>query len=55
LLDGLAPQHLFSITAIANSALSLAVQLNHDVYKQYELEEDNKALKKLNEELKDNI
>jgi len=52
LLDGMSPQSLFCITSIANTALSLSVRLNHAVYRQYELEKDNEALKSLNDELK---
>ncbi|AMR32730.1 hypothetical protein A0256_15510 [Mucilaginibacter sp. PAMC 26640] len=52
LLDGLSPQHLLSLTRMVNTGLSLSVQLNHALYQQYELEQDNKALRWLNAELK---
>jgi transcriptional regulator with XRE-family HTH domain len=52
LLDGMSPQSLFSITGIGNTTLTLAAQLNEAVYRQYELEKDNQALRKLNADLK---
>ena len=52
LLDWMSPQSLFSITGIGNTTLTLAAQLNEAVYRQYELEKDNQALRKLNADLK---
>ncbi|SDS73188.1 hypothetical protein SAMN05216490_1700 [Mucilaginibacter mallensis] len=52
LLDGMSPQSLFSITGIGNTTLTLAAQLNEAVYRKYELEKDNQALRKLNADLK---
>ena len=47
------PQYLSQIIALGNTALRLAADLNHAVYKQYELEQDNRALRKLNTALKE--
>ena len=46
-------QYLSQIIALGNNALRLAADLNHAVYKQYELEQDNQALRKLNAALKE--
>jgi DNA-binding XRE family transcriptional regulator len=55
LLDGMSPKELFGITSMANTALSLSVQLSHSVYQQYELEKDNTALRGLIAELKSKL
>ena len=52
-LNNLPPQYLGQIIALGNTALRLAADLNHAVYKQYELEQDNQALRKLNAALKE--
>jgi len=52
ILNDLPPQHLFHIVNLGNTALSLQVELNHCVFRQYELERDNEALRQLNAELK---
>ncbi len=46
-LDGLPPQYVVNMISLGNAALRLAVDLNHAVYQQYELEQDNQALRKL--------
>ncbi len=51
--QGLPPQYLGDIIALGNMALGLVADLNHAVYKQYELEQDNLALRKLNAALKE--
>jgi transcriptional regulator with XRE-family HTH domain len=53
MLNNLPPQYLSQIIALGNTALRLAADLNHAVYKQYELEQDNQALRKLNAALKE--
>lgn len=45
--DTLPPQYLVHIVSLGNAALRLAADLNHAIYKQYELEQDNEALRKL--------
>jgi len=52
-LKDLPPQYLGDIIALGNTALHLVADLNHAVYKQYELEQDNLALRKLNAALKE--
>jgi len=52
ILNDLPPQHLFHVVNLGNTALSLQVELNHCVFRQYELEKDNEALRQLNAELK---
>jgi len=51
--QGFPPQYFVEIVALGNMALHLAADLNHAVYKQYELEQDNQALRKLNAALKE--
>jgi transcriptional regulator with XRE-family HTH domain len=53
MLNNLPQQYLGQIMALGNTALRLAADLNHAVYKQYELEQDNQALRKLNAALKE--
>ncbi|WCT13502.1 hypothetical protein [Mucilaginibacter jinjuensis] len=55
LLNDMPPQHLFHIVNLGNTALSLQVELNHSVFRIYELEKDNEALRKLNAELKSRL
>lgn len=45
--DTLPPQYMVHIISLGNAALRLAADLNHAIYQQYELEQDNEALLKL--------
>jgi transcriptional regulator with XRE-family HTH domain len=46
-IDTLPPQYVVQIVSLGNAALRLAADLNHAIYRQYELEQDNEALRKL--------
>jgi transcriptional regulator with XRE-family HTH domain len=46
-LEELKPADYIRTVALGNTALSLMVDLNHALYKQYELEKDNRALRRL--------
>jgi transcriptional regulator with XRE-family HTH domain len=55
ILKELPPQQLFHLVSLGNTALALQVELNHCLYRQYELERDNDAIRQLNEELKNKL
>jgi transcriptional regulator with XRE-family HTH domain len=46
-LDQIKPADYISTIALGNTALALMADLNHALYKQYELEKDNRALRRL--------
>ena len=48
LLNNISPAGYFHIVDLGNTALRLAAELNHALYRQYELEKDNEAIRKLN-------
>lgn len=47
LFDQLPPQQYFNMVTLGNTALTLQAELNHAIYRQYELEKDNEALRAL--------
>ncbi|WP_461450426.1 hypothetical protein [Mucilaginibacter sp.] len=53
LLNNITPAGYFHIVDLGITALRLATELNHALYRQYELEKDNEAIRKLNAELND--
>ena len=55
ILNDLPPHQLFHLVSLGNTALALQVELNHCLYRQYELERDNDAIRQLNEELKNKL
>jgi transcriptional regulator with XRE-family HTH domain len=55
ILKDLPPQQLFHLVSLGNTALALQVELNHCLYRQYELESDNEAIRQLNKELKNKL
>jgi transcriptional regulator with XRE-family HTH domain len=55
ILKELAPQQLFYLVSLGNTALALQAELNHCLFRQYELEKDNEALRQLNSELKNKL
>jgi hypothetical protein len=55
ILKELPPQQLFHLVSLGNTALALQVELNHCLYRRYELERDNDAIRQLNEELKNKL
>lgn len=54
LLTGLPPQYYANIVRLGNDLLSLHAEYSHALYRQYELEKDNAAIKQINTELKKN-
>jgi transcriptional regulator with XRE-family HTH domain len=54
LLENLPPGYYFNIVTLGNTAFTLQAELSHSIYRQYELEQDNQALRLLYEELKKN-
>ena len=52
-LESLPPGYYFKIVSLGNTALSLQAELSHSIFRQYELEQDNKALRILYNELKE--
>ena len=53
MLENLPPSYYFNIVSLGNTALTLQAELNHSTYRQYELEQDNQALRLLYAELKE--
>jgi transcriptional regulator with XRE-family HTH domain len=53
MLDNLPQGYYFNIVTWGNTALTLQAELNYAVYRIYELEQDNQALRILNDELKE--
>ena len=53
MLENLPPSYYFNIVSLDNTALTLQAELNHSTYRQYELEQDNQALRLLYAELKE--
>jgi transcriptional regulator with XRE-family HTH domain len=45
------PDAYFRVVTLGNTALTMCVELNHALYKQHELELDNKALREINNNL----
>ena len=54
LLDSMSPNQYFHTVSLANTALTLQAELSHSIFRQYELEQDNKALRQLYNDIKDN-
>ncbi len=54
-LKELPPQQLFHIVSLGNTALALQAELNHCLFRQYELERDNEAIRQINAELKNKL
>ena len=52
LLDNMQPSDYFQIVSLGNTALTLRAELSHAIYRQYELESDNDALRELIANLK---
>ena len=52
-LESLPPGYYFKIVSLGNTALSLQAELSHSIFRQYELEQDNQALRLLYAELKE--
>ena len=55
LLKDLPAEQLFHLVSLGNTALALQVELNHCLYRRYELERDNEAIRQLNTELKNKL
>jgi transcriptional regulator with XRE-family HTH domain len=55
LLANIPPQYYQNIVRLGNDLLSLHADYSHALYRHYELENDNEALKKINAELKKTI
>ena len=53
MLENLPPSYYFNIVSLGNTALTLQAELNHSTDRQYELEQDNQALRLLYAELKE--
>ncbi|HEY2580336.1 MAG TPA: hypothetical protein VGI43_00935, partial [Mucilaginibacter sp.] len=49
--DGMPPHFYYRLVTLGNTAVTLQVELAHALYRQYELEKDNEAIRKLNEDL----
>lgn len=50
------PQHFYyRLVTLGNTALTLQVELAHALYRQYELERDNEAIRMLNENLQQRL
>ncbi|HEY2580523.1 MAG TPA: helix-turn-helix transcriptional regulator [Mucilaginibacter sp.] len=49
--DGISQPLYFRVVTLGNTALTLQVELGHALYRQYELEKDNEAIRKLNKQL----
>jgi len=52
-LESLPPNYYFNIVSLGNTALTLQAELSHSIFRQYELEQDNQALRLLYKELKE--
>lgn len=53
MLENQLPSNYFNIVSLGNTALALQAELNHCIYRQYELEQDNQALRLLYADLKE--
>lgn len=53
--ENMPQQAYFNLIALGNTALTLQVELGNALYRQFELERDNEAIRKLNKELQQQL
>lgn len=51
--EGMPPHFYYRMVTLGNTALTLQVELAHALYRQYELEKDNEAIRMLNDTLQE--